>query len=162
MSSYGFPAGTPEYYRAWKAANRKRINAWTRKHYAENKEVYKERERERAKSARVQELNRLRSARFNAKRHTNHRRWRLQKKFGITPEQYDAMFTTQGGVCAICQSPNPKGHKFKYLCVDHCHVTKVVRGLLCSSCNTAIGHLGDDLNRLLRAAEYILRNSAHS
>jgi hypothetical protein len=41
------------------------------------------------------------------------------------------------------------------LAVDHSHETGAFRGLLCHSCNRAIGLLGDDPARLRAAAEYL-------
>lgn len=83
---------------------------------------------------------------------TKRRSW-LKTKYGLTVEQFEAMVTTQGNVCALCHQPqNPK---FRYLDVDHCHATGEVRGLLCRHCNTAIGHFRDDPELLMRAAAYI-------
>jgi hypothetical protein len=39
--------------------------------------------------------------------------------------------------------------------IDHDHKTGQVRGLLCSGCNTGLGHLGDDIQGLKRALEYL-------
>ena len=39
--------------------------------------------------------------------------------------------------------------------IDHCHVTGVVRGLLCFSCNTALGHFKDDIDVLKSAIRYL-------
>jgi hypothetical protein len=39
--------------------------------------------------------------------------------------------------------------------VDHDHTTGQVRGVLCFSCNVAIGHLGDSADRVRRAADYL-------
>lgn len=50
--------------------------------------------------------------------------------------------------CRICRKRKP-------LCVDHDHKTKNVRGLLCRSCNAAIGALGDSYEGLLNAANYL-------
>lgn len=72
----------------------------------------------------------------------------LRKRYGITLEQYEAMFEAQRGRCAICQ-------RDKKLHVDHCHATGKVRGLLCSQCNKGLGHFEDSLARL-RAAEVYL------
>ena len=73
--------------------------------------------------------------------------------YGITPEIYNEMFAKQEGCCAIClQHQNNFKRK---LAVDHCHTTGKVRGLLCTNCNTAIGKLNDDLERIARAASYI-------
>lgn len=59
--------------------------------------------------------------------------------YGITPEQYAELFRKQNGMCAICHQP-PRG-KMKSLSVDHDHNTGKVRGLLCITCNRAVGYL---------------------
>jgi hypothetical protein len=41
--------------------------------------------------------------------------------------------------------------------VDHCHETGKIRGLLCHSCNTGIGKLGDNLEGLQKAVSYLER-----
>lgn len=74
----------------------------------------------------------------------------LKRTFGISVDEYDVMFDLQKGLCAICN-----GEDSKRLAVDHCHKTNKVRGLLCQSCNLSIGRMGDDPDRLRRAAEYI-------
>lgn len=83
------------------------------------------------------------------------RRSMLKKKYGITLEQYDAMLAAQGGGCAICRTTDP-GVKGVFH-VDHCHDTGAVRGLLCSPCNTGLGHFKDDVERLVRAVNYVAR-----
>jgi len=77
--------------------------------------------------------------------------WRL-KKYGLTQQDYDAMFTAQSGKCAICLFAPATA-------IDHCHRTKRVRGLLCGCCNRAIGLLRDDSSSMLRAAEYVTRQT---
>lgn len=44
--------------------------------------------------------------------------------------------------------------------LDHCHAKGVVRGLLCNSCNGALGVLGDTVEGLMRAVAYIERSEA--
>lgn len=39
--------------------------------------------------------------------------------------------------------------------VDHCHGTGLLRGLLCSPCNSGLGLMKDDLTRVKKAAEYL-------
>jgi hypothetical protein len=77
----------------------------------------------------------------------------VKRKYGMTIEQYNEMFEAQNGLCAIC------GYKFGQkngdCYVDHCHSTKIVRGLLCQQCNSAIGHAKDDPGVLLKAARYV-------
>lgn len=45
----------------------------------------------------------------------------------------------------------------KRLVTDHEHGTTKIRGLLCQSCNTGIGKLGDNLEGLLKAVDYLKR-----
>ncbi len=73
------------------------------------------------------------------------------KKYGIDADDYDLLLWVQGGACAICQDTPADGR----LSVDHCHETGVVRGLLCSPCNTALGMMKDDVERLRRAINYL-------
>jgi hypothetical protein len=75
---------------------------------------------------------------------------KLKRLYGISTAEYDALLAKQGGVCAICRKRS-KGR----LCVDHCHVTGTVRGLLCSACNIALGSLKDDLASLVAALAYL-------
>lgn len=74
----------------------------------------------------------------------------LNKKFGISIEDYDVLYEKQKGKCLICDEYKPT------LCIDHNHKTNKVRGLLCRKCNAAIGSLKDDPDLLNRAAEYLL------
>ncbi len=79
------------------------------------------------------------------------RRQALKKNYGLTLEVYSEMLASQSGRCASCG--DPPGH-YK-LAVDHCHKTGRVRGLLCSRCNTALGQLKEDFNRIERLANYL-------
>ncbi len=83
-------------------------------------------------------------ARFREKRH--------MLMYGLTAEDYQRLLAAQNGACAVCNEKSERR-----LCVDHCHATGEVRGLLCSNCNTAIGLLDDDPDRMLAAALYVLR-----
>ena len=74
--------------------------------------------------------------------------------YNISLSDYDKLYELQGGVCAMCFLPQVDPRKTR-LCVDHCHTTGVVRGLLCSNCNVAIGLLKDDERLLQRGIEYL-------
>lgn len=71
-----------------------------------------------------------------------------QRRYGVTPEQYQAVLDRQGGRCYSC--PATEG-----LCVDHCHETGRFRGILCDSCNKALGLLRDDVSRIERLKQYL-------
>ena len=83
---------------------------------------------------------------------------RLKSDYGITTDQYDALLAEQDGRCGICGDENTHNSSRKNFAVDHDHSTGAVRGLLCWHCNTALGHLGDDIDGVLRALHY-LRNA---
>jgi len=75
---------------------------------------------------------------------------RLKRKYGISLEDYEAMFASQDGCCKICKISDED------LVVDHCHETGIVRGLLCSSCNWGLGNFKDNADLLQAAEEYLL------
>lgn len=90
-------------------------------------------------------------------RSPKHREKHYKRKYGITPADYDAMLTAQGGTCALCDA-TPETQRAKYTTyfhVDHCHDTGRVRGLLCGEHNLMIGRFNDDPVLLRKAADYI-------
>jgi hypothetical protein len=90
---------------------------------------------------------------YHARKHDSEspvRTGHLKRRFGISAAEYGALLAKQGGACAICR------RRSKYrLCVDHCHLTGRIRGLLCYSCNLALGHLKDDQASLVAALAYL-------
>jgi len=63
------------------------------------------------------------------------------------------MFTEQKSKCACCGiHQNELTNRFA---VDHDHDTGLIRGLLCHICNTGIGKLGDNIEGLMRALNYL-------
>lgn len=81
-----------------------------------------------------------------------HRAWRLRRQYGMTSADYDRLLAAQGGVCAICKKAEPV---VASLPVDHDHQTGKVRALLCTPCNTTLGLVGEDPERLRALAAYI-------
>lgn len=65
----------------------------------------------------------------------------VEKTYGITGEQYWALYEAQGGRCAICRWASGKT---KRLAVDHDHKTGQVLGLLCGRCNVNRGFYGNE------------------
>jgi hypothetical protein len=79
----------------------------------------------------------------------------LKRKYEMTLEDYERMFETQGGVCAICSEARPEE---RTLHVDHDHATGVIRGLLCFRCNNALGDFREEYELFQRAADYLDRD----
>lgn len=72
------------------------------------------------------------------------REWQL-RTYGVTPPP--------GTVCAICGSE-------RRIVVDHNHETKVVRGFLCTPCNTGLGAFYEDAAIMRRAIRYLTKGGA--
>lgn len=77
-------------------------------------------------------------------------------KYRITDIEYRKMYNSQKGVCKICgNNNNTKQGRTKRLCVDHCHKTNTVRGLLCDNCNTGLGKFKDSIELLEKSIKYL-------
>ena len=101
---------------------------------------------------RARHLANLRRRRERPEVKARERAGHLRRTFGITQDDYEAMLERQNGGCAVCgREPKPG----KSLHVDHDHVTGERRGLLCFSCNAALGHLADDPKRIQALLDYL-------
>jgi len=87
-----------------------------------------------------------------------HKERQLKNKFGITYLEYHILLKSQGYRCEICRSELESSRYTKFA-VDHCHKTGKIRGLLCTSCNTALGLLKDSEHRLHSAIKYLQHHS---
>jgi hypothetical protein len=78
--------------------------------------------------------------------------WR-DKGMVFTTEEYEELLVKQNYGCAICNAKsNRNGTR---LCVDHCHTTGKIRGLLCHDCNTSLGKFEDNVELLQKAIDYV-------
>lgn len=87
-------------------------------------------------------------------RRTSQRTRNLRDQYEITPEQWDQLFKSQGGKCASCGDVPPEDAKRRFH-VDHNHDTGSVRGILCHSCNVALGHLKESHSRIRSLLAYL-------
>lgn len=79
----------------------------------------------------------------------------LRRTFGISLEEYEAMYAAQNGLCAICGKPDEvEGRR---LAVDHNHDTGAVRALLCGTCNRGLGNFQDNAEMLVKATRYLIK-----
>jgi hypothetical protein len=80
----------------------------------------------------------------------------LRTRYNLSLEAYAWLAYTQDFCCALCFKELDFSSK-RGAVVDHCHSSNTVRGLLHSSCNTAIGLFGEDPVRIDQAAAYVRR-----
>ncbi len=83
----------------------------------------------------------------------NHRA-NLKGRFGLTVEQFEALWARCDGLCGVCHRPESRDRR---LSLDHDHATGELRGFVCSRCNLLLGNAADDPELLEQAAIY-LRN----
>jgi len=69
-------------------------------------------------------------------------------RYNITKKEYEDCLKKQNYTCFSCDSKDN-------LCVDHCHTTNKFRGILCKSCNTALGLLYDNTETLNKLILYL-------
>ena len=140
----------------WYMTNRERLCKKARSYYADHKESAsrwqkdyvaknKEQTRRYQKGYRLEHREEIRSS---------NREYRLRIKYGITLEQYSQMLTTQNSSCAICGTNKPGGTSTVFH-VDHDHLTKIIRGFLCRTCNACLGGFQDSAEILLQATVYL-------
>lgn len=80
----------------------------------------------------------------------------IKSKYSLSELEYKKMLEERNYCCDICglrQIENPK-NKDK-LCIDHCHTTKKIRGLLCRNCNSAIGYFKDNVEIIKKSIKYL-------
>ena len=84
--------------------------------------------------------------------HGGSRNYHLQRRYGITAADADAMLEAQDGLCAVCRE-RPAAH------VDHDHLTGTVRGMLCFLCNQGLGNFRDRADVMEAAIAYVRAHS---
>lgn len=85
---------------------------------------------------------------------------RLRNRYGMNSEDYDALYDKQKGYCAICTTH--QSLLKRALCVDHCHKTGKIRGLLCDDCNKGLGFFDDNPELIRKAIDYVKKEKNES
>lgn len=143
--------------RAWAIANPERVK--------KNKKKYLSKHAARLKAARrgqylvnrkkIIERSRARERRlkddpdYKQQKFFNHQK----RTYGLSRDQWWAMFSAQGGRCGCCGATEPKGKNHWH--TDHEHKTGKVRGILCHRCNIMLGYALDDPRILSAGIEYL-------
>lgn len=154
-----------QHYRLAKSTDRPTVSSrreWRKKRYAEDPE-YREKVLACGRAhwkAHKNEIKQRRSHKwktdpaFREKHYALRPRYRrkiqLKADYGLSLEEYNLMLKRQRGACAICKKKSDKT-----LCVDHCHLTRRVRSLLCRKCNSGLGLFEDNLTYLRAAVAYL-------
>ena len=87
--------------------------------------------------------------------------WAMVRKFGITLDDRAAMLTAQGGGCLLCGEPETESVRLHVdhdhdCCPSHTHTCgRCIRGLICSTCNAALGLMNDDAHAFAAMLRYL-------
>lgn len=90
---------------------------------------------------------RFRNYTFEQRKH-----YTIKDKYGISIEDFNKMLKKFNNRCNICDKEHSEDSP---LHIDHCHKTKFVRGLLCESCNFALGYLKDSISVIKKSIIYL-------
>ncbi len=120
-------------------------SCYKKQYYSENREICLERTKN-----------------YNKKCPEKYELWKrksqYRRRYGIEFSDVKKMFENQKGLCAICACVLPRWSEIHGLgksCLDHCHKSKKVRGVLCRKCNLCLGFSGDRAEVLELAAKYL-------
>lgn len=126
----------------------------SRKWYMRNAEYA--RRRSRARYWKARRASEFWSTKKKADAVARVRKHNLKAKYDLTVEEWDRLFEKQNRGCAICgRDPRGKHRNNQRLSVDHDHKTDRVRGLLCFTCNSGLGKLGDNAEAIQRVLNYL-------
>lgn len=94
---------------------------------------------------------------YNTNKQRLQKDYMLKVNYGIDINHFEKMLEFQNYSCEICKMH--QDDMTGSLCVDHCHTTGEVRGLLCFRCNSSIGKFEDDIDLLASAINYLQKYS---
>jgi hypothetical protein len=129
------PERVHEQTRRYQEKNRAQINAKALERYYKNTASY------RISAKKYKDKNKAKLAEYARKNSARH-------NYGLSFEEFDALFEKQNNRCAICGGTSKRS-----LDIDHNHHTGTVRALLCNACNRLVSLIergsGDLVDRAL-------------
>jgi len=145
--------------KAYREANKEKAIAYAKAYYEANKEkvtVSNKAYREANKEKSIAYAKAYRKAN-KEKLSSNNKKYYLKVKYGITLKEKNFILKKQNNKCKICKITIHKNKKLKNntACIDHCHTTNKLRGILCSMCNKGLGHFKDNTEILTNAIDYL-------
>lgn len=124
------------YSRQWRARNPDKVARSRNKYRSKNREKCLEYSREYARRTRKENPDGWKA-------------YHLKSKYGLTPEEKEAMILAQDQKCAICKIILDDPH------IDHIEEPFKLRGVLCHNCNVSLGLMKDNPEFLRAAADYL-------
>lgn len=83
---------------------------------------------------------------------------RRKSRYGCDKKTFNKMLNYSKCSCYICKKTISSKRN---ICVDHCHDTQKIRGILCRDCNSFLGYMADDKKRIKSAMKFLQYHSIH-
>ena len=142
-----------QYKKEWREKNKENIKQRKQEYNVSNKEKVAQQLKEYHNKHKDEHLQKFKEYRENNPRIV--KKGRL-KKYGLTLEEYDILLKKTDCHCPICHVEFAEGGRGGNApCVDHCHKTGKVRGIICVRCNGGMGSLQDNPIILMKAIEWL-------
>jgi hypothetical protein len=149
-----------EINRKWVLNNKEKVRKIKERYRISHREKLRESGRIYARNRRFKDPEKCRKKRRIWRKNNPNKvkNEKLKQKFNLNLEDYNLIIKKQKNRCGICNQkfelndPN----NLKYPCVDHCHKSKKIRGILCRKCNTGIGGFNDNKHLLKRALNWLV------
>jgi len=150
------------YRKDCKVCCNQRASQYGKRYYQKNKQKIAA----KAKTFREEnpEVMRERYDRHKEKHPMGNRTAQWKYRYGISLDEVQTKFESQGGRCACCEEEIPHYTEFKgknhLFHIDHNHDTGKIRGLLCTKCNTGLGLFNEDIDLIKSAIAYLEKYNA--
>lgn len=97
---------------------------------------------------------------YKSKSTRRSRKRKVETNYGLSIEQYHNMMDAAVS-CPICKTPlsNSSNMQMSRAVMDHNHLTKTARAVICARCNLGLGSFDDDPALLRTAANYIEKHN---
>jgi len=142
-------AYSKEYYQQ----NKEQKAAYSKEYYQQNKE------KQMAYAKEYYKQNKEKIKEYYANRKEQTAAYYRDKRYKLSTEDYYGMLEKQENKCKLCfMEFNTDDTKVTSPCVDHCHTTDKIRGLLCRRCNMGLGYFKDNTVTVTRAINYLQEN----
>jgi hypothetical protein len=141
-----------EYDKRYRKINKEKIKIRNQRYVKEHRKEINARRRKYNERHR-EEVN-VKAREYHMKNKVKENFQDKRRKYGLTFEQIDALLIQQDHKCAICGKELKETNRH----IDHDHLNKRVRGILCNKCNLGLGLFNDNIELTKKASEYLIRH----
>ena len=133
-----------EYFKQWYSKNKDKVAIRVKEYRKQHKKQFEEYQKQYKKTHQKQ-------------RKEYHKFYRTRIKYGVSKTDWYSLLKKQKNKCAICKNFLPTD--IRKLCIDHCHKSGKIRGIVHNDCNLMIGFSKKNVEVLKSAIKYIQKYS---